>query len=70
MAERVLITLPTRSIALTLPARDGVGLEELMQLERADGYWLFEDEDVIVVASRTLSLPSRSLALTLPELEA
>ena len=67
MAERVQITLPTRSTALTLPARDGAGLEELMQLERADGYWLFEDEDVIVIASRTLSLPSRSLLLTLPE---
>jgi hypothetical protein len=69
MDERVQITLPTRFTALTLPARDGIGLEELMQLERADGYWLFEDGDVIVIASRTLSLPARSLALTLPSLE-
>ena len=65
MAERLQVTLPGRSMALTLPARDGVGLEELMQLERSDGYWLFEDEDVIVIASRTLSLPRRSMALTL-----
>lgn len=69
MAERIQITLPARSTALTFPAQDGVGLEELMKLERADGYWLFEDGDLIVIASRTLSLPSRSLALTLSELE-
>jgi hypothetical protein len=69
MVERVQITLPPRSTALTLLMRDGVGLEELMQLERADGYWLFEDGDVIVIASRTLSMLARSLSLTLPELE-
>ena len=68
MAERVQITLPTRSTALTLPVRDGVGLEELMQLERSDGYRLFENGDVIVMASRTLSLLTRCLSLTLPEL--
>jgi len=70
MTERIQVTLPARSTALTLPSRDGVGLEELMQLERAEGHWLFEDGDVIVIASRTLSLPARSLALNLPELEA
>jgi len=67
MAERIVISLSVRSTGLTLPDRDGVGLEELMQLERADGYWLFEDGDAIVSASRTLSLARRSLLLTLPE---
>ena len=69
MNERIRVTLPDRSTALTLPARDGVGLEQLMQLERGDGYWLFEDGDLIVIASRTLSLGYRSTLLTLPELE-
>ena len=67
MVERVQISLPTRSTALTLPARDGIGLQELMQLERGDGFWLFEDGDVIVMAARTLSLSERSRALSLPE---
>lgn len=69
MAERIRITLTDRSTALTLPARDGIGVQELMQLEREDGFWLFEDGDVIVIAARTLSLSTRSLALTLPETE-
>lgn len=69
MTDRVQVTLPNRSTSLTLPARDGIGLQELMQLEREDGFWLFENGDVIVIAARTLSLSARSLALTLPETE-
>ena len=36
MNERIRVTLPDRSTALTLPARDGVGLEQLMQLSFGD----------------------------------